>query len=74
MSQEIEEGPAGLTKHQALEAMVIAALGGHELGVWEPTRRGWQAKCKLCTMTVWVGESAPSYSLLADKCPGVESE
>ena len=54
------------------EIAVEAALGGHDLGAWAVTEdgRGWQAECRLCAMTAWVGASGVMYVLLADRCPG----
>ena len=57
-----------------LEAMVEAALGGHELGHWEQVENGLQAACQLCEMTTWIGETGLRYSLLEDSCPGREDK
>lgn len=51
-----------------LEAMAEAALGGHELGEWEPVRNGWQAACKRCQATTWIGENGLRYRLLGESC------
>lgn len=53
-----------------LEIVVNAALSGHELGVWVETESadGWQATCRTCEQTVWVGVTGMQYSLLSDVC------
>jgi hypothetical protein len=62
-----------------LEAMVDAALGGHDLTPFTPAEderaTGYLATCRLCGRTVWVGERGLLYSILADECPAaVRSE
>ena len=55
-----------------LEAQATAALAGHDLGPFEPVDPeigGYQAACRRCGKTVWVGEVGLLYSLLADICP-----
>ncbi len=52
-----------------LEVQVNAALAGHDLGPFEEVDNGYQAKCRRCGKTVWVGENGLIYSLLADTCP-----
>lgn len=52
-----------------LEAMAEAALGGHELGQWQQVENGWQAECKRCHMTTWLGTTGLRYSVLEDVCP-----
>lgn len=61
-------------KDAMLEAVVEAALGGHELGQWEETLSGdgWQADCQHCAGNVWVGRSGVRYSLLKDTCPAAD--
>ena len=51
-------------------AMVEAALAGHDLTSWQLTEdgNGWQAHCRRCEKTVWVGASGVMYSLLSDRC------
>lgn len=59
-------------KEAMLEAVIEAALGGHDLGAWERVDddgNEFQARCKLCGMTTWVGGSL-RYSILEDTCPG----
>jgi hypothetical protein len=54
-----------------LEAQVDAALAGHDLGPFEtvdPEIGGYQAACRRCGKTVWVGESGLMYSLLGEGC------
>ena len=59
-----------------LEIAVNAAAGGHDLGGFETvgnaggTINGYQAKCRLCGMTTWVGDNGLRNSLLDDICPG----
>lgn len=56
-----------------LEAIVEAFLQGHELGEWLQVENGWQAACKICGSTTWIGQSKQAglrYSLLADECIG----
>lgn len=59
-----------------LEAMVNAALSGHDLTPFTPAEdadgrpHGYQAECRRCGQTVWVGENGLMYSLLDDECPG----
>ncbi len=54
-----------------MEAAVEAALGGHDLGEWQPQENGYQAACRVCGATTWVGEKGLRYSLLADVCVGL---
>lgn len=49
-----------------------AALSGHDLGPFEPVDTvsgGYQAECRKCGETVWVGDSGVRYSLLGEGCP-----
>jgi hypothetical protein len=53
------------------EARAQAALGGHDLGPFDEVEddegpAGWQATCRLCGRTVWVGASGLMYTLLAN--------
>lgn len=53
------------------EVMVSAALDGHDLAAFEPLDqpgRGYQARCRRCGKTVWVGEPGLIYSLLEGEC------
>ncbi len=55
------------TKDAILEAQVIAALQGHDIGPFEPVDPdidGWKAGCRQCGRAVWVGETGPMYSVL----------
>ncbi len=61
-------------KESILEAQVEAALGDHNLTQWEDVENGYQAVCKLCQVTTWVGENGLRYSLLADTCPNQENQ
>jgi hypothetical protein len=56
-------------KAATLEAQVNAALSGHDIGPFEPVDPrigGWQAECRRCHQTVWVGDSGVMYSLLGE--------
>lgn len=55
-----------------MEIMVNAAAEGHDLTAWVLTEdgAGWQARCRRCQGTVWVGRSGVQYSLLAETCRG----
>ena len=56
-----------------LEAQVDAALAGHDIGEFKPVSThtpGYQARCRRCDRTVWVGLEGLLYSLLGDSCPG----
>jgi hypothetical protein len=57
------------TKAAHLEAMAEAALGGHDLGEWEQVENGWQARCKSCGQTSWIGDTGLRYGLLEEQCP-----
>lgn len=57
-------------KESLMEAAVEAALGGHDLAQWQQVENGWQAACKLCQATIWIGENGLRYSLLEDSCSG----
>ncbi len=58
------------TRGAILHARVNAALSGHDLGPFDEVDNGYQAACRLCGKTVWVGESGLMYSLLEDVCEG----
>jgi len=53
-----------------LEAQVEATLGGHDIGAFETVEDGYQATCKRCGQTSWVGWNGLRHSLLEDACPG----
>ena len=59
-------------KESMLEAAVEASLGGHDLSHWQQVENGWQATCRLCQATLWVGENGLKYSLLENSCSGWE--
>lgn len=65
-----ESIPNPAVREAMVEAMVEAALGGHELGIWEPVEGGYQATCRGCGMTSWMGNTGLRYSLLEDVCEG----
>jgi len=58
-------------KGAILETQVNAALSGHDIGPFEPVETfegaGYQARCRRCNQTAWVGESGLMYSLLAEQ-------
>jgi hypothetical protein len=60
-------------KENVLEAMVEAALQGHELEPFEPVDepgiRKYQAVCSRCGKSVYASRKA-LYSILEDICPG----
>lgn len=58
-------------KASMLEVMVDASLQGHDLGPFEPVdviTGGFQAVCRRCARSVWVGENGLMYSLLEENC------
>lgn len=61
-------------KAAMLEIAVNAAGMGHDLGGFEPVQdedgnpTGYQARCRKCDMTAWVGNDGLRYSLLALEC------
>jgi hypothetical protein len=58
-------------KDTILEIQVEGSLAGHDLGPFEDvdnTAGGYQAACRRCGKTVWVGESGLMYSLLGGLC------
>ncbi len=49
------------------------AMGGHDLGPFEPVEvltGGYEARCRSCNQSAWVWDSGLMYSLLGDSCPG----
>ena len=62
--------PLDDTRGAILHARVNAALSGHDLGPFDEVDNGYQAACRRCGKTVWVGESGLLYSLLGDACQG----
>ena len=67
---ESDEDEIGSAEETRIEVMVDAAFDGHDLAEWVQTedRNGWQARCRRCDMTVWVGVSGVQYSLLGEGC------
>jgi hypothetical protein len=71
------EGAEAILKDSILEAQVEAALQGHDLGSFKAVDTitgGYEACCKRCQMTTWIGNSGLRYSLLADSCPAAEGK
>ena len=60
-----------LLRQNMMEAQVVAALGGHQLGSWETAEAadGYQAVCTICGGSVFVSEKT-IYSILTDTCTG----
>jgi hypothetical protein len=57
-------------KESILEIQVNAALTGHDLGPFEPVEvltGGYEARCRKCNQSAWVGDSGLMYSLLGEK-------
>lgn len=60
-----------LLKESILQTQVNAALQGHDLTGYEVVdERGFQAKCRKCGGTAWVGVSGLIYSMLTESCSG----
>lgn len=59
-------------RESILEILVEASLAGQDLAGFEPvTDRetgGYQARCRRCGQTAWVGEDGLQYSLLEERC------
>lgn len=72
-----QQQPEAILKENMLEAQVIAALGGHELGSWEeagePDKLEYQAICKNCGQSVYVN-SKVFYSILDPTCPSQQPD
>ena len=62
------------TKLAMLEIAVNAVFGKHDLSGFEAVDaavglpKGFEARCRRCGRTAWVGEEGLSYSLLGDSC------
>ena len=58
-----------LLRENMMEAQVVAALGGHQLGSWETAEEanGYQAVCLTCGGSVFVSDKSV-YSILTDTC------
>lgn len=72
--------PGKLSKEAKTSMLSIAAraaLAGHDLTGFEPftdiggNPNGYQAKCRRCGRTGWVGEDGWQYSILASVCPEI---
>ncbi len=64
-------------KESILSIQVDSALSGHDLGPFEPVEvltGGYEARCRNCNQSAWVGDSGIMYSLLVDQCPGGKNE
>lgn len=61
-------------KEAVLEAQAEGALGGHSLGPFEAVENGYQATCRHCGKTTWVGEQGLRYSLLGERCSGRDND
>lgn len=65
-------------KRSMLEAAVNAALAGHDLTSFEPVEyvdgrpNGYQARCRRCGQTAWVGPQGLLYSLLSETCSAAD--
>jgi len=63
-------------RESMLDIAAAAALAGHDLAGFEPVEdgdgdpHGYQAACRRCNGTAWVGANGVMYSLLADQCSG----
>jgi hypothetical protein len=61
-------------RESLLEILVEAALSGHDLTPFDPVPAGgYQARCRRCRHTVWLGGNGLIYSLLAERCPADNS-
>jgi hypothetical protein len=61
-------------KDAILEAQVEASFQCHDLGPFEPVEvltGGYEARCRKCNQTAWVGESGLMYSLLGSIVNGI---
>ena len=65
-----EAGDNALLRENMMEAQVMAALGGHQLGNWETAADadGYQAVCTACGGSVFVSDKT-ACSILTDTCP-----
>ena len=63
-------------RESLLKIQVNAALSGHDLGPFEPVEvltGGYEARCRKCNQSAWVGDSGLMYSLLAEECSVVSA-
>jgi len=61
-------------KESILAIQVDAALAGHDLGPFEPVEvlpGGYEARCRNCNQSAWVGDSGLMYSLLGRSAQGL---
>lgn len=69
LSMKNESKQSQLLRESILQIQVDAALQGHDLTCYEVVdERGFQAKCRKCGGTVWVGVSGLIFSVLAESC------
>ena len=60
-----------VAKESILEIQVNTPLTGHDLGPFEPVEvltGGYEARCRKCNQSAWVGDSGLMYSLLGEEC------
>lgn len=68
----MQDFPSDAFKTSILHAQVEAAFQGHDLAAFEPVdERGYEARCRRCKGSVWVGVTGLLYSVLSDRCSGV---
>jgi len=74
---ESREQAEARLRENLLDAQVIASLGGHDLGPFEPVDEPgmmkFQAFCLKCGKSVYVSTIA-LYSILEDSCPGIHDD
>ena len=70
-----EAGDNALLRENMMEAQVMAALGGHQLGNWETAADadGYQADCTARGGSVFVSDKTV-YSILTDTCPSLAND
>ncbi len=60
-----------ISKEFELYIPVVGSFQGHDLGPFEPVEvltGGYEARCRRCNQSAWVGDSRLMYSLLGEKC------
>ena len=58
-------------RESVLEIQVNATLSGHDLGPFEPVEvltGGYEARCRNCSQSAWVGDLGIMDSLLEERC------